>query len=213
MRNALRLLVLACLGCTATARAQSSNPYAIPHSHPAAIADVKADAMDDLTAFATDGAKVLESIRGDLTAEGRSDVLLVLDPPATATEKLGEGPSRRVVLLVRDAAGQLHRASENDRIVPCSRCGGLAGDPYAYSRIGKGQFTIVIGGGSRERWTDEYTFTYVGAKNDWFVSSVVRKVMDTDTDKEKYVHLTAKELGTVSFADFDPGKVPEVTLP
>jgi hypothetical protein len=169
--------------------------------------------MDDLTAFATDGAKVLESIRGDLTAEGRSDVLLVLDPPATAAEKLGEGPSRRVVLLVRGAAGQLHKASENDRIVPCSRCGGLAGDPYAYSRIGKGQFTIVIGGGSRERWTDEYTFTYVGAKNDWFVSSVVRKVMDTDTDKEKYVHLTARELGTVSFADFDPGKLPEVALP
>lgn len=213
MRDSLCLLFFACLGCTATASAQSANPYAMPQGHPAAMPDVKGSSMDDLNAFATDGVKVLESIRGDLTANGRSDVLLVLDPPATGTEKLGEGPARLVVLLVRDAAGQLHKASENDRIVPCSRCGGVAGDPYAYSRIGKGQFTIVIGGGSRERWTDEYTFAHVGAKKDWFVSSVVRRVIDTLTNKEKHVDLTAEELGMVSFADFDPAKLPDVMLP
>jgi hypothetical protein len=213
MRDSLCLLFFACLYCTATASAQSANPYAMPQGHPAAEPDVKGSSMDDLNAFATDGAKVIESIRGDLTADGRSHVLLVLDPPATGAEKLGEGPSRHVALLVRDAAGQLHKASENDRIVPCSRCGGVAGDPYAYSRIGKGQFTIVIGGGSRERWTDEYTFTYVGAKKDWFVSSVVRKVIDNQTDKEKHVDLTEKELGMVSFADFDPAKLPDVTFP
>jgi len=169
--------------------------------------------MDDLTAFATGGAKVLESVKGDLTGEGRSDVLLVLDPPPTGKENLSQGAARHIVLLVRDEAGQLHQASANIRIVPCSTCGGVTGDPYAYSRISKGKFTIVIGGGSRERWTDEYTFTYVGAKKDWFVSSVTRKVVDTETDKEKHVDLTAQELGTVSFADFDPGKLPDVTLP
>lgn len=213
IRGRLRLLQLAYLGVAAAANAQSANPYAKPHFAPTAATPAKGNAMDDLTAFATGGAKVLESVKGDLTGDGRYGVLLVLDPPLTGKETLGQGPSRHVVLLIRDGAGQLQRASSNDRIVPCSLCGGIAGDPYAYSRIGKGQFTVIIGGGSRERWTDEYTFTYVGAKKDWFVSSVVRKVVDTGTDKEKHVDLTAKELGTVSFADFDPGKLAEVTLP
>ncbi|WP_255548402.1 hypothetical protein [Luteibacter sp. dw_328] len=213
IQSTLRLLLLTGFGIVTTVSAQSANPYARPQSTPNVSTPAKGNAMNDLTAFATGGAKVFESVRGDLTGEGRSDVLLVLDPPQTSTEKLGQGPSRHVVLLLRDEAGQLHRASANILIVPCSLCGGVAGDPYAYSRIGKGQFTIVIGGGSRERWTDEYTFTYVGAKKDWFISSAVRKVFDTDTDKEKHVDLTAKELGTVSFADFDPGKLPEVALP
>jgi hypothetical protein len=211
--NVFCLLLLANLTLATTIHAQNANPYARHPPAPTAATPAKGNAMDDLTTFATDGAKVLESIKGDLTGDGRSDVLVVLDPPLTGEQKLGEGPGRTVVLWVRDDAGVLHQASANSLVVPCASCGGVAGDPYAYSRIGKGQFTIVIGGGSRERWTDEYTFTYVGAKKDWFISSAVRKVVDTDTDKEKHVDLTAKELGTVSFADFDPGKVPEVTLP
>lgn len=169
--------------------------------------------MDDLTAFATDGEKVLESVKGDLTGHGRADVLLVLDPPHTGKEKLGGGAAREVVLLVRDEAGQLHKATANPRIVPCALCGGVSGDPYAYSRIGKGEFTIVVGGGSRERWSDEYTFVYVSAKKDWFVSSVARKVLDAATDKEKQHDLTPNELGSVSFSDFDPSRLPEATVP
>jgi hypothetical protein len=210
--NVFRLLLLASLTLATTIYAQNTNPYARRPPAPTAVASAKGNAMDDPTTFATDGAKVLESIKGNLTGDGRSSVLVVLDPPLTGKEKLGEGPGRTVVLWVRDDTGVLHQASANSLIVPCASCGGAAGDPYAYSRIGRGQFTIVIGGGSRERWTDEYTFTYVGAKKDWFISSAVRKVVDTDTDKDKHVNLTARELGTVSFADFDPGKLPEVTL-
>lgn len=211
--NVFRLLLLASLSLATTISAQNANRYARHPPAPTAATPAKGNAMDDPTTFATDGAKVLESLKGDLRGYGRSDVLAVLDPPLTGKETLGEGAGRTVVLLVRDDAGMLHKASINNLIVPCASCGGVAGDPYAYSRIGKGQFTIVIGGGSRERWTDEYTFTYVGAKKDWFVSAVAREVVDTDSGKERHVDLTAKELGTVSFADFDPGKLPEVTLP
>jgi hypothetical protein len=42
---------------------------------------------------------------------------------------------------------------------------------------------------------------------------VVRRVVDTETDKEAHIALSEKELGTVSFTDFDPSKLPEVTLP
>jgi hypothetical protein len=205
--------MLAAVSVVGVAAAQNTNPYARHQAAPTTVTPAEGSPMDDLKPFATDGAKVLEAVKGDLTGDGRGGVLLVLDPPLTGAEKLGQGPGRRVVLLVRDVGGTLRLASSSDHLVPCSQCGGMAGDPYAYSRIGKGQFTVVIGGGSRERWTDEYTFTYAGAKKDWLILSVARKVVDTETDKEKQVTLTDRELGTVSFADFDPSKLPEVTLP
>lgn len=213
VRRSVQALIFVCLGVASTANAQTPNPYARPAPAPTAAKTAKGHAMDDLTAFATDGAKVLESVKGDLTGAGHADVLLVLDPPAKGDEKQGQGPNRNVVLLVRDDAGQLHKAAANARIIPCALCGGVSGDPYAYSKIGKGQFTIVVGGGSRERWTDEYTFTYVSDKKNWITSGVARKVTDTDTGKEKHLDLTSRELGTVLFSDFDPSHLPEPTLP
>jgi len=172
-----------------------------------------AGVVDELKAFATDGSHILESQKGDLNNDGRPDALLVLDPPAPANAKLGEGPSRDVVLLIRDASGQLQKVASNSHIVPCEECGGTSGDPFGYSKVAPGSFTIVNGGGGREHWSDEYTFTYSADKKDWFVSQVTRRVEDRETGKQKSVQLTAKDLGQVSFQSFDPSHLPEVTLP
>ncbi|WP_343204002.1 hypothetical protein [Luteibacter sp. Sphag1AF] len=169
--------------------------------------------MDDLKAFATGGAKILDSQTGDLNADGQTDALLVLDPPSTANHKLGEGPARDVVLLVRDSSGQLKKFASNDRIVPCATCGGISGDPFGYTRLEPGQFTIVNGGGGREHWADEYTFKYSAEKKDWLIARVVRRVEDRDTGKQQRIELTAKELGAVTFGHFDPSTLPEVELP
>ncbi|TCV97219.1 uncharacterized protein YecT (DUF1311 family) [Luteibacter rhizovicinus] len=199
----------------------SNNPYA---RQPAAAgatgaavspvaAQEKGSKMDDLKAFATGGAKILDSQTGDLNGDGRADAVLVLDPPDNGNEKLGEGPARDVVLLVRDASGQLQKFAHNNRIVPCASCGGVAGDPFGYTRLEPGQFTVVNGGGGREHWADEYTFKYSAEKKDWLVAKVVRRVEDRETGKKKQLELTAKELGTVTFKDFDPSHLPEVELP
>lgn len=211
MPKPLLLAVCATLLIGGVAHAQSANPYARPV--PAKTTTPQGSTMDDLKRFATDGMSILESKNGDLTGNGGKDVLLVLDPPAAPNAKLGEGAGRRVAVLVRDASGQLHEAASNDRIVPCATCGGMAGDPFGYTRIAPGQFTIVNGGGSRERWSDEYTFTYAPDKKDWFVSHVVRRVDDTETGAHKAVDLTAKELGSTTFKAFDPSHLPEATLP
>jgi hypothetical protein len=168
---------------------------------------------DDLKSFATGGSRILESQKGDLNNDGRPDALLVLDPPAPANAKLGEGPSRNVVLLIRDASGQLQKVASNAHIVPCEECGGTSGDPFGYSKVAPGSFTIVNGGGGREHWSDEYTFTYSADKKDWFVSQVTRRVEDRETGKQKSIQLTVKDLGQVSFETFDPSHLPEVTLP
>jgi hypothetical protein len=210
LRN--RLVAIALLTAPAWAYAQVANPYAKPTAAASAPQD-KGTKMDDLKSFATGGAKVLESIKGDLTGDGRQGAVLIIDPPGGANAKLGEGPARDVLLVVPDASGHLQKAASNARIVPCATCGGIAGDPYGYTRVGKGEFTIVNGGGSRERWSDEFTFTWSAAKKDWLASHVVRKVSDDESGKEKQVDLSAKDLGGVTFKDFDPSHLPEATLP
>lgn len=191
--------------------AQRANPYARPKTGDAM--QTRGENMDDLKSFATGGARILDSKLGDITGDGRGGAVLVIDPASTAQAPLGEGAPREVVVLTRDDAGHLQKVASNRHVVPCGTCGGIVGDPYGYMRVSVGQFTIVSGGGSRERWTDEYTFTYDSGKKDWFVATVVRKVMDTETDQEKHIRLTTRELGVVAFGGFDPAHLPDVTLP
>lgn len=74
-------------------------------------------------------------------------MLLVLDPPSTGNEKLREGAKRDLLILIRNATGPLQKVAQNDKIVPCARCGGIAGDPFSYLQIGKDSFTAVSEGG------------------------------------------------------------------
>lgn len=213
MTSMLRFAVLVSMVSSGVS-AQSVAPYAHPsRSATTAITMDKGQKMDDLKPFLRDGSRILESMKGDLTGSGRSDAVLVIDPTGASEGKLGEGPARTVLLLVRDDGGGLRQASANAHVVPCATCGGVAGDPFGYIEIERGTFTIVNGGGSRERWSDAYTFTYASDRRDWFVTRVVRVVMDTEVGSEKHIELGPDELGSVSFHDFDPAKVPEVSLP
>ncbi|MEW9625584.1 hypothetical protein [Rhodanobacter geophilus] len=168
--------------------------------------------MDDLKAFVGNN-RLLDSKTGDLDDSGRPGALLVLDPLAEGFGKLGEGPSRTVLLLVRNASGQLEKAAQNAKMVPCAQCGGIAGDPYSYAQVSKGQFTVVTEGGSREHWSNEYTFAYAPTQKDWQLHEVKREVTDQETGKHKALDLTPKDFGTMRFQDFDPATLPEVTLP
>jgi hypothetical protein len=169
--------------------------------------------MDDLKAFATQGATILDLLIGDLTGDGRDGALLVLDPPASGTPRLGEGPARELMLLLRDASGQFEKAASSLSVIPSAGSGGVAGDPYGYTRIDQGGFTVANGGGSRERWSDEYNFRYVASVATWRLVRVVRQVEDTESGEHRQLVLTTETLGDVAFADFDPTSLPEVTLP
>jgi hypothetical protein len=167
--------------------------------------------MQDLAAFVPAGAKLLDSQQGDLDGRG-GGALLVIDPPASGSEKLGEGEPRTVVLLVRDDSGALQEAAKNARIVPCARCGGTAGDPFGYARVDKGGFTLAVSGGSRERWSDAYTFRFEPARNGWLLDKVVREVIDNATEEYKRVELDRSDFGEVTFSGFDPAALPQAQL-
>ena len=110
--------------------------------------------MDNALAFVPSGANLLEAVRGDLTGNGVDDQLLVIDQPAPDGLVPGEhGPNRVLLLLLGDAAGRWQLAARNDKLVPCSTRGGIAGDPFAYVTIEDGAFSVITNGGSRERWS------------------------------------------------------------
>ena len=165
---------------------------------------------EQLDAFVEGNTKILDSQQGDLKGNGERGAVLVLDHPGTGNEKLGEGEPRTILLLTRDGTGELQKVGKNDRLIPCAQCGGMAGDPFGYIQVGEGRFTVLTEGGSRERWSNEYTFKYSAEQQDWLLDKTVRKVVDTETGEEKHIELTSKEFGTIRFEAFDPETLPKV---
>jgi hypothetical protein len=217
--NYKKTILLACAaiiagcqaGVPATAAADSSPEKAkVESAMPTAdttkqeTSSHKEATMAELNAFAEGNSKILSSQRGDLSGNGQQGVVLVLDHPGTGSEMLGEGTPRSILLLTRDSAGKLQKAKQNDRLVPCAQCGGMAGDPFGYVRVDKGGFTALVEGGSRERWSDEYAFKYSAEQQDWLLDKAVRAVTDTETGEEKRIELTGKDFGTIRFEEFDP---------
>lgn len=165
---------------------------------------------EQLDSFVESDTKILDSQQGDLMGNGERGAVLVLDHSGVGDEKLGEGEARTLLLLTRDATGKLKKVRKNDRLIPCAQCGGIAGDPFGYVQVGEGRFTVLTEGGSRERWSNEYTFKYLAEEQDWLLDEMVRTVTDTETGETKHMELTSNEFGTVRFEAFDPATLPRM---
>lgn len=170
--------------------------------------------MDDALAFVPSGANLLEAVRGELNGDGIEYQLLVIDQPTPEGLVPGQhGPNRVLLLLRADGRGRWQLAARNDKLVPCSTRGGLAGDPFAYAMVEQGTFSVITNGGSRERWSSTYRFRYAPADKACWVDGVRRKVVDIETEATNIRDYSVAELGRVRFEDFDPSSVAEVSLP
>ncbi len=170
--------------------------------------------MDNALAFVPSGANLLEAVRGVCNGDGVQYQLLVIDQPAPEGLVAGQhGPNRVLLLLRGDGGGRWQLAARNDKLVPCSTRGGLAGDPFAYAMVEEDTFSVITNGGSRQRWSSTYTFRYASAERDCWVDTVRRKVVDIETEATNIREFSAAEIGRVRFEDFDPASVAEVTLP
>lgn len=167
---------------------------------------------NDLKGLTADGSNLLDAQIGDLTGQGNAAALVVLERPASNDPSAREGPSRTLLLVARDGQGQLRTLAQNDKIVPCARCGGAAGDPYSYSRVAPGRFTVVTEGGSREHWWNEFHFKYAPEINGWVLHEAVRGVSDTITGRKKQINLSSQTLGIIKLDGFDPSSLPQVKL-
>lgn len=145
------------------------------------------------------GARVVDSTMGDLTGEGRDDALLVIDPATTSAET----PRRlEVVLMQRDAAGQLHKVASNARLISYAPPDATAD----YIRSDPASFTIVDPDMPGTPGA-EYRFVYDRSSGEWIAETVSRSVVDSKTGNVLKQELTSRDFGLIEFGQFDPGKL------
>ena len=158
-----------------------------------------ADVPAEVRPFVERGMGVAAIERGDLNADGRADVLLVLEPSDP------EQP-RPLLLLVRDATGKLSLAKRSAKTVLCRNCGGVWGDPLDGIFVHKGRFTVAHYAGSNWRWSAKFTFGWSRRDQSWQLVRIEHQSYHTsDADKvETKVHVPPKHYGLIDVTEFDP---------
>ena len=189
IRAALAALLLA-TGSAALAD-EISSPEALPQ---------------ELRPFVERGTKAIWLARADLDRDGDEDALLVLERLAQTSEDGLEERQRPLLILAGQADGNWRVAGRNDRLVMCSACGGVMGDPFQGVEAGPGTFTVSHYGGSAWRWTEDYRFNWSRRDRTWQLVRVEETSFHTmEPDKvEEHVATPPKDFGKIDIADFDP---------
>jgi hypothetical protein len=143
--------------------------------------------------------------RADLDRDGRADFLLVLErlDPAPNPD---DGRLRSLLVLVAGDGGRLRAAARSDRVVACTRCGGIWGDPFDGIDAGPGTFTVNHYGGSAWRWRADYTFGYSPRDRAWQLVRVsTLSYHNSNPDSmTKRVYTPPRHFGKIDLREFDP---------
>ncbi|MBT1070829.1 hypothetical protein [Pelotalea chapellei] len=157
--------------------------------------------------FVTKGMKALSFVSADLNGDGFKDFILVLERQKSNHADIVDR-QRPFLLLIRQSDKKLKECKRNDRIVYCSTCGGMMGDPFQEVRAGKKTFTVSQSGGSAWRWSVDYTFNYSRLDKTWQLVRVKEEsfhASDPDNGKTE-VFIPNKDYGKIDIADFNPEK-------
>ncbi|HYW73251.1 MAG TPA: hypothetical protein VE961_19680 [Pyrinomonadaceae bacterium] len=161
----------------------------------------------EVAPFIDSGAKAIALEKSDLNGDGRDDFILVLEKenPAKNSEDFPIN-QRPLLILLRGADGKLTAAKRNEKIVMCSQCGGVFGDPFEGVIAGPGTFSVEHYGGSSWRWKYSYKFNYSRIDKTWElvrVEEVNYHTSNPDKATTK-IYTPPRHFGKIDIADFDP---------
>jgi hypothetical protein len=143
-----------------------------------------------------------------LNGDSREDFILVLEKGNPVKDENGFPINQRpFLILLRGADGKLTLAKRNERIIMCSECGGIFGDPFEGVGAGRNTFIVEHYGGSAWRWKYSYKFNYSRIDKTWQLVRVEELTYHTsDPNKVKAkLYRPQKDFGKIDIADFDPG--------
>ena len=174
----------------------------------AAIAQDAVSVPDEVKRFVDKERIPVALETGDLNSDGRKDFILVVSEivPDDAPYEEGDG-ERSVIILVRESDNSLTLAARNNLVAMCKRCGGAFGDPFEGVVIQGTKFTVMNYGGSAERWSYSYTFSYSRRDRTWQLVRVEEShfhTLDPERTKKLRVYTPPKHFGLITFAEFDP---------
>lgn len=113
--------------------------------------------------FQVPGWKAEALYRGDLNGDGRADTALQLveDLPLEKPDGVWNDRHRALLVLLRRADGSFERAAAATKLIYCSTCGGMLGDPAGgniSAEIKNGVLSVTQLSGSR--WAADHTWRF-----------------------------------------------------
>ncbi|MGR9108935.1 MAG: hypothetical protein ACU843_18630 [Gammaproteobacteria bacterium] len=164
-----------------------------------------AELPPDVIPFVEAGTLPIALEQADLNGDGRQDYILVLEPRREEPQQPDES-ERPLLVLVREPDGTLQLAKRNRKIVLCSACGGVLGDPFQGVTARRKSFEVFHYGGSRDRWGIDFKFNYSRRDKTWQLVRVKEfnfDAFDPDT-QQTTIYMPPKAYGKIDIADFDP---------
>lgn len=199
MKTKFILLLTICLSAFVSTNAQTAETIKVP---------------TEIKPFIEANSRPIELKSADLNGDGMKDYILVLEKknPAKDADDYPE-EERPLLIIIRDKSNELTVAKRNEKMVMCSLCGGVFGDPFAGVTVGKNTFTIKHYGGSAWRWTADYRFNYSRIDKTWQLVRIEKtsyhNVRPMNETLKKTVLTPPKDYGKIDIADFDPGDYEE----
>lgn len=165
---------------------------------------------DDISYFIPNDAFVRFARHGDIDHDGDSDALVILQTTNDAQDRL---KPRTLLVLRRNASGELEKEVSNENAVLCQACGGMMGDPLQGISIDAAGFTLRFEGGSRELWSQEYRFSYSTKFHTWLLDSVKSSESDRLEDNSRSSRSTSRRHDSIPIDNFDSRRFPVTALP
>lgn len=160
----------------------------------------------EVKSFVEQGSKAIALKSADLNGDGLKDYILVLERENNTENQ------RPLLILVRGKDKKLTEAKRNEKIVMCSDCGGMMGDPFQGVTVGKNTFTINHYGGSAERWSVSYKFNYSRIDKTWQLVRIENgsfNANEPNKTMKRKIKTPPKDFGKVDIADFNPADYEE----
>lgn len=160
-----------------------------------------------------DGYYVQGIHQGDLDEDGRDDyVMVVARQGEDSLAMQSDQPIHRDLLLIlAQPDGSFGVAGHNDRVVYCTRCGGVMGDPLEEIVVDSGKVTIQQYGGSAWRWSRTTRFVHSKERSGWFLAlDSTESYHIAQPDDISHHRETPVEFGKVRFEDFDVYKMTDI---
>ena len=161
----------------------------------------------EVKSFVERGTRVLAWERADLNGDNKDDYIIVLEKekmqPSDPDMESGQRP---LLIVTRNSNGRLEVVKRNDKIVYCSQCGGMMGDPFVGVTVGRKTFTVEHYGGSAWRWSNSFTFNYSRIDNTWQLVEVKEESFHAGDPEggESRRYTPPRDFGKIDIANFDP---------
>lgn len=165
------------------------------------------DIPAEVKPFIGKGMRLLAMESADLNGDGSKDYLLVLEKQKASAGDADLETGQRPLLIVLREGGTLKEVKRNDRIILCSTCGGVMGDPFAGITAGSKTFSVMHYGGSAWRWSTEYKFNYSRIDATWQLVRAEESsfhATDPEHTTKTRVFVPPRDYGKIDIADFDP---------